>query len=84
MSAAAKLVQCQQRTRSLMDRVDEYREQWVNKQIECEQMERRLASVSGVLRERIAQTACGCGHPACRRCQDDAADRLVLREVGSE
>ena len=53
MSAAAKLAQCGKRVRDLMDRLDQYREHWTNKQIECEELQRRLAVVSGALRERL-------------------------------
>lgn len=51
MSAAENLA-LRRRIRVLMDTVDEHREQWLNKQIELEQMERRLDAVSSALRDR--------------------------------
>ena len=79
----SKLILCRNRVRQLMDRVDQYREQWVNKQLECEERQRRLSVISGALRERLAQTECGCGHPACKRCEDDKWDRFALEEDGA-
>lgn len=40
------------------------------------------------LREQLsamaAQHQCGCGHPACNRCRDDADNREVLRATSSQ
>ena len=33
------------------------------------------------LESRYAQTRCGCGHPACNRCEDDRETERVLRKA---
>ena len=33
------------------------------------------------LESRYAQTRCGCGHPACNRCEDDRVTERVLRKA---
>jgi len=35
------------------------------------------------LESRYAQTKCGCGHPACNRCEDDReTERVLLKAKG--
>ena len=33
------------------------------------------------LESRYAQTKCGCGHPACNRCEDDRETKRVLNKA---
>ena len=33
------------------------------------------------LESRYVQTKCGCGHPACNRCEDDRETERVLRKA---
>ena len=33
------------------------------------------------LESRYAQTRCGCGHPACNRCEDDRETEIVLNKA---
>ena len=33
------------------------------------------------LESRYAQTRCGCGHPACNRCEDDRETERMLRKA---
>ena len=53
---------------------------------EIEQQQARIDELAATverLREQLsamaAQHQCGCGHPACNRCRDDADNREVLR-----
>jgi hypothetical protein len=36
------------------------------------------------LEDRYQQTKCGCGHPACKRCQDDRMTEMVLAKARGE
>ena len=36
------------------------------------------------LEDRLAQTRCGCGHPACKRCEADAETERVLAKARGE
>ncbi|HKJ88907.1 MAG TPA: hypothetical protein VKA48_10405 [Gammaproteobacteria bacterium] len=38
----------------------------------------------GELEDRLAKTRCGCGHPACKRCKDDAETERVLAKARGE
>jgi Sec7-like guanine-nucleotide exchange factor len=81
-SSPAKLIAMKRRVDMMCDTIDDLREQWVHKQLEVEQRTRRLEAVTQLARERIDSTTCGCGRANCEQCRADAADRLVLKEVG--
>lgn len=36
------------------------------------------------LEARFAQTKCGCGHPKCNRCKDDAQTQAVIDRARGE
>lgn len=84
MSLATRMVQCQQRARALMHKVADYREQWLHKQIHVEQVDQKLHAVCQELHERLETTRCGCNHPACSRCRDDAETERVIAECCKE
>lgn len=42
------------------------------------------ADLYEALEDRLAQTRCGCGDPACKKCKDDAQDEALLKRARAE
>lgn len=48
---------------------------------ELEDLRAKLDALSQEFEDYLGQRACGCGHPACTRCDDDNQARQALHNA---